>query len=139
MDTQTTTLAWPAKGYTGPQPWDHDGLGIPRSSRDELVTRGGENNLTPKITHNFPILTSGSADQCVHELGRKLAALGYPSSVSAGENPFGLVDPTVSAAVRAFRTDYGIKVDPAPFNGNQATADNHIDPWTVEAILRAQP
>lgn len=139
MDTQTKTLDWPAKGYDGPQPWDHDALGISRSELDKLVTNGGPNNLTPKISHAFPILTSGSADQSVHELGRKLAELGYPNSVSAGENPFGTVDASVLGAVKAFRTAYGVEVDASPFNGNQAVADNHIDPWTVEAILRAQP
>jgi hypothetical protein len=75
----------------------------------------------------------------VHELGRKLGELGFPNSVSEGNNPFGHVDGTVMTAIKAFRRNFGIRTDPSSFGGDQEQADNHVDPWTVEAILRAQP
>lgn len=144
MDTITQQRnpleGWPSRGYTGPQPWEHAQLGIPRQLLDEVRDHPGtENNVTPQVTHHLPILTSGSADPCVHDLGRKLGRLGFPNSVSEGNNPFGHVDGTVLTAVKAFRRQYGVRTDPSSFGGDQETADNHLDPWTVEAILRAQP
>jgi len=131
--------SWPSKGYDGPQPWDHDALGIPREDRDRIGS--SRNRVTPTISHNYPILTSGSADQCVHELGRKLGELGFPNSVSEGTNPFGLVDQTVVGAIQTFRAQYGVRPDPAPWGGDteegRRRAGAHIDPWTVEAILKA--
>lgn len=130
---------WATPGYTGPQPWDHDALGIPREDRD--LAPGEPNTVTPVITHPYPILTHGSSHQCVHELGRKLADLGYPSSVSRGENPFGTVDASLMTAVAAFRAHHGVEPDPSGFGGNnprgRALAAEHLDPWTVEGILRA--
>jgi hypothetical protein len=130
---------WPQKGYTGPQPWDHDKLGIPRELRDSIGSN--RNTVTPTITHTLPILTSGSAHPCVHELGRKLGELGFPNSVSQGENPFGSVDQSVLSAVGSFRAQYGVEPDPSAFGGatpqGKALAASHLDPWTVEAILRA--
>jgi hypothetical protein len=130
---------WPKEGYDGPQPWDHDGLNIPPSERDKIGS--GENLITPVVTHDYPILTSGSAHPRVHELGRKLGDLGFPNSVSRGENPFGAVDQSVMSAVGSFRAHYGVQPDPSPFGGDTAQgrslAEAHIDPWTVEAILRA--
>lgn len=130
---------WPRHGYDGPQPWDHDALGIPREDRDAV---GSEpNTVTPTVTHTHPILTSGSADPVVHDLGRKLGQLGYPNSVSRGENPFGVVDQTVLNAVETFRQQYGVQEDPSPFGGKtdhgRRLAAAHIGPWTTEAILRA--
>jgi hypothetical protein len=134
----TKTLQWPARGYSGPQPWDLDALGVSPTARDQLLRDpGSPNTLTPTITHQYPILTSGSADPVVHELGRKLGKLGFSNSASEGRNPFGLVDQTVMSAVKSFRHAYGIVVDASGFAGSQALADEHIDPWTVEAILRA--
>lgn len=49
------------------------------------------------------VLTSGSAHDDVHELGRLLADAGYENSVSRGENPFGIVDETILAACQLFR------------------------------------
>lgn len=112
---------WPAKG--GPsdrQPWR-------------------ENSI--RIAHSRPTLSSGSADPAVVELAGQLHDLGYESSISQGENPFHLVDGSVLAAVRQFRRDYGVQEDPTGFGGDndhgRAVADNHIGPWTWEAIARA--
>ena len=126
---------WPKKGYSGPQPWDHDALGISRSARDEIGS--GRNTVTPVISHDCPILTSGSSHPMVHELGRKLGDLGFENSVSRGENPFGAVDQSVLDAVRHFRRQYGVAPDASGFDGDARKADAHLDPWTVEAILRA--
>lgn len=130
---------WPSRGYEGPQPWDHDALGIPRADRDAVGDR--RNTVTPTVTHTHPILTSGSAHECVHELGRKLGQLGFTNSVAEGRNPFGVVDQTVLAAVNSFRSHFGVAPDPTPFGGDtpagRALAANHLDPWTVEAILQA--
>lgn len=130
---------WPPKGYDGPQPWEHDELGISREDRENVGS--DENTVTPVITHNHPILTSGSAHESVHELGRKLGALGFPNSVSRGENPFGTVDQSVLGAVQSFRQHYGVRDDPGPWGGNtpqgRALTESHIGPWTVEGILRA--
>jgi hypothetical protein len=130
---------WPSKGYSGPQPWDHDALNIPREDREKV---GSEpNTLTPVVSHAHPILTSGSAHSSVHELGRKLGDLGFPNSVSQGRNPFGTVDESVMTAVHAFRDQYGVQPDPSGFGGNtpqgRSQAAAHIDPWTVEGIVRA--
>lgn len=131
--------SWPSRGYNGPQPWDHDALGIPREDRESVDT--GPNKVTPTVSHTHPILTSGSAHPCVHELGRKLGELGFPNTVSEGRNPFGTVDSSVLAAVGAFRNHYGVRPDPHSFGGDtpagQRLAETHLDPWTVEGILRA--
>ena len=130
---------WPSRGYNGPQPWDHDALGIPRDQRDQVGNN--PNRVTPTITHPYPILTTGSAHQCVHELGRKLGELGFANSVSEGKNPFGTVDQTVMSAVNSFRAHYGVIPDPRPYGGDtpagRQLAGNHIDPWTTQAILAA--
>lgn len=130
---------WPRKEYDGPQPWEHDQLKISREDRDKIGS--DRNTVTPVVSHSHPILTSGSAHPVVHELGRKLGDLGFPNSVSRGENPFGAVDQSVLSAVGAFRGQYGVKPDPSAFGGDtpqgRALAENHLDPWTVEAILRA--
>lgn len=130
---------WPSKDYSGPQPWEHDKLGISREERDNVGS--DPNTVTPTVSHSHPILTSGSAHPCVHEIGRKLGELGFANSVSKGENPFGTVDQTVLTAVQSFRDQYGIRPDPSEHGGNTASgrtlAENHLDGWTVEGILRA--
>lgn len=130
---------WPSKDYEGPQPWEHDELNISREDRDNIGS--SENTVTPTISHHHPILTSGSAHQSVHEIGRKLGDLGFPNSVSRGENPFGSVDESVMTSVHAFRAQYGVRPDPSGFGGNtpngRSSAEAHLDPWTVEAILKA--
>jgi len=131
--------SWPSRGYDGPQPWEHDELGIPADVRANIGT--DRNTVTPVITHTLPILTSGSAHPCVHELGRKLGELGFVNSVSEGRNHFGTVDPTILTAVSTFRQQFGVRPDPSAFGGNtpqgRATAEAHLDPWTIEAILKA--
>jgi hypothetical protein len=130
---------WATKGYDGPQPWQHDELGISREDRENIGS--DRNTVTPTVSHTHPILTSGSAHPVVHDLGRKLGDLGFPNSVSKGQNPFGTVDESVLAAVGAFRENYGVKPDPSGFGGNtpqgRSHAEAHLDPWTVEAILTA--
>lgn len=130
---------WPSRDYDGPQPWDHDALGISREDRENVGS--DENTVTPTISHTNPILTSGSAHPVVHELGRKLGALGFPNSVSRGQNPFGTVDESVLSAVNSFRAQYNVEPDPSGFGGNTPAGRNlaaaHLDPWTVEGILRA--
>lgn len=130
---------WATPGYDGPQPWEHRELGY---TPDELaLDDGAPNTVTPRITHPHPILTHGAAHQCVHELGRMLGDLGYPNSVSRGENPFGTVDQSLMTAVAAFRNQHGVRPDPTAFGGDnpagRARAAEHLDPWTVQAILVA--
>jgi hypothetical protein len=130
---------WPSRDYDGPQPWQHDELGISREDRDNIGS--DPNRVTPIVSHTHPILTSGSAHPVVHDLGRKLGELGFPNSVTRGENAFGSVDESVMGAVHAFRAQYNVQPDPSGFGGNtpagRALAEAHIDPWTTEAILRA--
>lgn len=130
---------WPRRGYDGPQPWEHDELGISREDREKVGK--GRNTVTPTITHTAPILAAGSAHPVVHDLGNKLADLGFTNSVSEGENPFGTVDQSVLSAVRSFRNHYGVRPDPHAFGGDhdegRKLAAAHLDPWTVEAIYRA--
>jgi hypothetical protein len=133
--------SWPVKGGTdAPQPWDLAGQGIP--PHELQLEPGAPNTVAPIVVdHGMPILTSGSGGPEVHELGRLLAGLGYETSVSRGENPFGILDPTVLAAVERFRQDYGVEEDPTGFGGNhdagRVTARNHVGPWTWEALIRA--
>jgi hypothetical protein len=132
---------WPQEGGMPgvPQPWDLKGLGLDKAAAD--LDPGADNTVSPiVIAHKVPNLTFGSADQSVHELGRMLGAIGFPNSVSRGENPFGAVDPTVMAALVGFRNKYGVVPDPSGFGGDHPAgrdlAASHIDPWTVEAIYR---
>lgn len=131
--------AWATKGYDGPQPWDHQALGVHHEAQD--LEPGKPNTVSPTVSHTYPILTSGSAHPCIHEIGRKLADLGYPNSVSEGRNPFGHVDESILSAVDAFRSAHNVQEDPTGFGGNtpagRQTAAAHIGPWTIEGILRA--
>lgn len=139
MSQDTPLAGWASKDYDGPQPWDHKALGV--ADRDRDLEPGEANTITPTVTHSHPILTSGSAHPVVHELGRKLAALGFPNTVSRGENPFGHVDQSIMTAVDAFRSGFGVQEDPSGFGGNHPAgrqlAAVHIGPWTIEAILHA--
>lgn len=130
---------WGTKDYDGPQPWDHKALGV--EDQAKALEPGQKNDAAPTVSHSFPILTSGSSHPAVHELGRKLADLGYPNSVSRGENPFGAVDGTILSAIDAFRSQYNVEEDPSGFGGHtpagRQNAAAHIGPWTSEGILRA--
>jgi hypothetical protein len=136
---------WPAKGGSeDPQPWDLAGMGLLGASRDfEAQTKPGTpDNVSPiVISHSRPLLTYGSSDPSVHELGRILGALGFPNSVSDGHNAYGSIDNTVMAAVFAFRDAYGVQEDPSAYGGDtpagREQAAAHIGPWTWEAVLRA--
>lgn len=140
-DTATHPLeGWGTEGYDGPQPWDHQALGVTSEQREQLDP-GAPNTVTPTVSHTHPILTSGSAHPVIHELGRKLADLGFPSSVSRGTNPFGSVDESVLSAVDQFCSRNGVQEDPSGFGGNtpagRTSAAAHIGPWTIEGILAA--
>lgn len=113
------TVDWPVRGGTDQQPWEDE--------NSDVQALGG-----------YPILTSGSQDPTVTDLGGRLALLGYPNSVSEGTNPFGLVDQSVMGAVTAFRRDYGVTEDPTGFNpASETNAAAHIGPWTATAIVLA--
>lgn len=141
MNPENHPLAgWGTEGYDGPQPWDSKALGISDSDR-EALDPGAPNTVTPTVSHQHPILTSGSAHPVIHELGRKLADLGFPNSVSRGTNPFGSVDESVMSAIDQFRSRNGVQEDPSGFGGNtpagRTSAAAHIGPWTIEGILTA--
>lgn len=87
------------------------------------------------IAHGKPILTSGSGGPVVHELGALLAELGYESSVSRGENPFAIVDPSVLEAVQAFRRDHDVAEAVESFP--EADRDRYVGPVTWQALLDA--
>lgn len=111
---------WPKKGAktTATQPFEVDEHGV-------------------EVTAH-PMLTSGSADvPAVTDLGRRLTELGFENSVSRGENPFGIVDESIIAAVVQFRRQYGVREPADGFGGDQVEADRHIGPWTATAIVRA--
>lgn len=132
---------WPQEGGTDlPQPWDLRALNLHNAGQD--LQPGARDDVSPIVVdYSGPILTSGSADPSVHELGRHLGLLGFDNSVSRGENPFGAVDQSVMQAVHAFRSAYGVEEDPSPYGGNtpagRALAASHIGPWTREALRRA--
>lgn len=136
---------WPERGGSElPQPWDHKAMGLQNAVRDLMDDQpaGAPNTVSPiVIDHGRPLLTFGSSDPSVQELGRILGALGFANSVSRGTNPFGSVDDTVMGAVHAFRDAYDVQEDPSGFGGNtpagRERAEAHIGPWTWEAILRA--
>jgi hypothetical protein len=146
-DRRERYVDWPARDGDAaelPQPWDHRALGLQNEERDFLdqAKPGSRNTVSPiVITHGRPLLTYGSSDPSVQELGRILGELGYANSVSDGQNPFGSVDNTVMAAVYQFRDAYHVQEDPSGFGGNtpdgRSRAAAHIGPWTWEAILRA--
>jgi hypothetical protein len=132
--------SWPSRGYDGPQPWDLKGLGIAAAAAD--LEPGEPNTVAPVVVgHGHPVLTSGAAGEAVAELGRRLKALGYPTSISAGENPFNVYDDTVAQAVQLFRGEFNVHEDPAGFGGNhpdgERAAERHVGPYTWEAVIRA--
>ncbi len=131
---------WPQKGETRPQPWDLDAVGIPKHERE--LDPGAPDTISPVVLrHSYPILASGSAGAVVNELAARLSLLGYPTDISKGENPFGIVTPEVMAAVEKFREDYGVKEDPTPYGGNTESTRTRaaltVGPYTWEAVLRA--
>lgn len=131
---------WPQKGDERAQPWDLDAVGISKTDRE--LDPGARDTVSPVvIRHSCPILVSGSASPIVADLGRRLDLLGYPNSVTAGENPFGVVDESVFNAVERFRDDYGVEEDPTPYGGTTTAATLRaaqvIGPYTWESIIRA--
>jgi peptidoglycan hydrolase-like protein with peptidoglycan-binding domain len=131
---------WPQKGDQRPQPWDLDAVGIPPSERN--LPAGAPNTISPVvIRHSYPILASGSAGAVVNDLAGRLALLGYPTDISQGQNPFGVLSDQVMSAVERFREDYGVQEDPTPFGGNTEKARQRatgiVGPYTWEALVRA--
>jgi hypothetical protein len=131
---------WPQRGDERPQPWDLDAVGIAKTDRE--LEPGAPDTVSPiVIRHQCPVLVSGAANPIVADLGRRLAELGYQTSVSEGANPFGVVDESVFSAVERFREDYGVQEDPTPYGGTTTAATLRaaqvIGPYTWEAIIRA--
>jgi peptidoglycan hydrolase-like protein with peptidoglycan-binding domain len=126
--SKTSYTTWPTRDDKREQPWALD-------DKNEPV----QTDVEPRA--GLPLLGSGSSDPAVHTLFTALAQLGYETPISRGENPYGLIGPEELAAVRQFRRDYNVQEDPGPFGGDndygRTTADNHVGPWTGEAILRA--
>lgn len=83
----------------------------------------------------LPILSVGSFDPIVPELCAKLAELGYETPTSRGENPHAIIGKEEMQAARQFRRDHDVTDDPDAFAMDEA--DQHIGPWTIEAILSA--
>lgn len=158
---------WPKRGGFGddvPQPWDLDAQGIvaaapasgdPSVAQPITVLADGEqielapgapNVIAPIVLdHGRPILASGSIDLgpgpavagAVTELGQLLALIGYPNSVSRGQNHLGIVDDSIMGAVEKFRDDFDVREDPSGWQRNgRVNAQTHVGPWTWEAILR---
>lgn len=123
-DKPATAASWPAKGGTAKQPWEDDA-----------------SDITPR--EGLPLLSSGSADPIVLEVCRALAELddAYATPSSRGENAAGVLGPEELQAFRHFRADYSVSEDPTAFGGDnpitREIAENHVGPWTLEAILRA--
>lgn len=84
----------------------------------------------PDVT-GLPILGPGSDGPAVAELARLLEAAGHETSISRGENPHGIVDDTVIAAVRRFRAT--VEVDEVEVPGSNP--DTVIGPATWAALL----
>jgi peptidoglycan hydrolase-like protein with peptidoglycan-binding domain len=128
---------WPQRGDTRPQPWDLDALGVPRADRE--LAPGAPDTVSPIVVrHRCRTLTSGEAGPLVAELAARLHELGYPTSISRGENPYTVFDHSVMAAVERFRADYGVEEDPTPYSGARAAdqAAAHVGPYTWEGIIR---
>jgi hypothetical protein len=129
---------WPQRGDDRAQPWDlraHD-LPQPGVTRDYLP--GGQpDELSPvQISHSHGLLAPGMAGPEVAELAGHLATLGYPTSVSKGTNHAYSFDDSITAAVAAFKRDFGAKEDPSAF---PASHDHsvYVGPWLWEAVIRA--
>ena len=145
---------WPQKGgLDAPQPWDLRQLGLTTGTADDgtvtvssphtgdvvQLAPGGVDTISPIVpAHGRPVLTGGSVGPDVIELGVLLGLLGYDNSVSRGENPQGVYDDSIDAAVEGFRRDYDVQEDPSQFARDRANnARSHVAAWTWEAVLRA--
>jgi hypothetical protein len=142
LESQLSDLARKANsgqlGDDRAQPWDlraHD-LPQPGVTRDYLP--GGQpDELSPvQISHSHGLLAPGMAGPEVAELAGHLSTLGYPTSVSKGTNHAYSFDDSVTAAVAAFKRDFGAKEDPSAF---PASHDHsvYVGPWLWEAVIRA--
>jgi peptidoglycan hydrolase-like protein with peptidoglycan-binding domain len=105
---------WPCPGYTGPQPWE------------------AEN--PPELTQSRRMVGSGSAGEEVAALAELLGYLGFPTSLSAGQNPSAMFDDSVRQAVAAFCAEYGVEEDPQV---KAARTPDVVGPWLWEALTRA--
>lgn len=87
----------------------------------------------PKITHNEPLLCSGSAGPVVRRLVNLLAAAGHASNtIILGENPGGVLDQSVMADVRAFCKEQGVVE-----SSNLEISGDFVGPATWQAIYDA--
>lgn len=108
---------WPSKGYAGDQPWQTE-----------------DPHAMAPITHSKGLITSGSGGPDVIDLAELLAKLGYESSISRGESPYGGYGESEQAAVEAFCRDYGVEEDPAVISATHAGA---VGPWIWQALYNA--
>lgn len=132
---------WPTRGYDGPQPYDLKALGLEQAARDLLDDGepGAANTVAPIVVRpGLPMLVEGSQGDAVRVLADCLRTLGYPTTISRGENPYNILDGSVTEAVASFRRDYGVQEDASAFSRDpRNNAISHVGPWTQEALLRA--
>lgn len=121
-----------------PQPWDLKSHGLPQPgvTRDYLPGGQADELSLVVIAHDKPLLTSGMAGEPVHELAMLLANIGYPSSISKGQNPTYAFDESVQAAVNLFKREYHVAEDPSQFPV-QHDPELYVGPWLWEALIRA--
>jgi hypothetical protein len=89
----------------------------------------------PMINIARAVLTSGTAHDDVHILGGYLAQLGYPNSVSRGENPFGIVDDSILSAVALFRNAQQVEPETTIPGVPSHEASRWIGPVLWEALV----
>jgi peptidoglycan hydrolase-like protein with peptidoglycan-binding domain len=130
---------WPVKGDERPQPWDLDACKIPKADRE--LEDGAPDTISPvAIRHSYPILSTGSTGSPVTDLATRLKVLGYPTDISRGENPFGILTDSVMQAVEQFREDYNVQEDPTPYGSGpkaRERAASVVGPYTWEGLIRA--
>jgi hypothetical protein len=132
---------WPQRGdkfASAPQPYELQQLGLPQPgvNRDHLP--GGEpDNISPVVvSHALPQVTPGSAGSPVSLLAQLLAKIGYPTSISRGQNHTFSFDESVNQAVQSFKRDWHVVEDSTAFRTAEEAAQT-VGPWIWEALLRA--
>jgi hypothetical protein len=143
-DLRTEFAAWPQRGgmvredgTKAAQPFDLKGHGLPQPGVTRDLLPGGQpDELSPVvIAHHKPILAAGTAGSAVEELGGLLAKVGYPNSISRGQNHAFSFDDTIASAIESFKRDFHVTEDPSQFRPGEA--EHIVGPWLWEALLRA--
>ena len=84
----------------------------------------------PTITHNNPILASGSAGPIVRELVQLLAVVGHATNtIISGENPGAVLDNSVMGDVKSFMKEHEIVESP-----NLDISGDFVGPYTWQAL-----